>query len=128
YNHDFFDLPIIHVTEIKLIRAESAAETNTNLDKAKKDLEDILARAGLPQSLSGATPALLISIARREREEEMIGEGGRVDEIKRIGVRNNQNIDRRGSPYNCNGFILQFPDREKAGNSSFINNPEGGCF
>ena len=130
YNLTSFDLQIVSVTEIKLIRAESAAELGTSdeLDVARKDLDDILDRAGLSQDLTSATAALLISIARRERELELIGEGSRLDEIKRIGVRNNQNIDRRGSPYNCNGFILQFPDIEKAGNSSFINNPEGGCF
>ncbi|WP_127133014.1 RagB/SusD family nutrient uptake outer membrane protein [Pseudoflavitalea rhizosphaerae] len=130
YNMNSFDLQIISVTEIKLIRAESAAELGSSeeLDVARQDLDDILDRAGLSTDLSGATAALLISTARRERELELIGEGSRLDEIKRIGVRNNQNIDRRGSPYNCNGFILQFPDIEKAGNASFVNNPEGGCF
>ncbi|MGN6420701.1 MAG: RagB/SusD family nutrient uptake outer membrane protein [Pseudobacter sp.] len=127
YNLNSFDLLIIHVTEIKLIRAESAAEIGTQLPVARKDLNEILDRADVSQDLTSANAALLISIARRERELEMVGEGSRLDEIKRIGARNGQNIDRRGSPYNCNGFILQFPDTERAGNSSFINNPEGGC-
>jgi hypothetical protein len=129
YNMNSFDLLILSVTEIKLIRAESAAELGGDrLAVARKDLTDILNRAGLSQNLEGSAASLLISIARRERELELIGEGSRLDEIKRIGVRNNQNIDRRGSPYNCNGFILQFPDLEKAGNANFVNNPEGGCF
>lgn len=128
YNMNNFDLLIISVTEIKLIRAESAGELNQNLSVAVKDLNDILGRAGLAAIEAQSTPGLIINTARREREEELVGEGSRLEEIKRIGVRNDQNVDRRGSPYNCNGFVLQFPDTEKAGNSSFINNPEGGCF
>lgn len=128
YNMNNFDLQIISVTEIKLIRAEAAGELNQNLTIAIKDLNDILGRAGLTGIDPLSTAGLVISTARREREEELIGEGSRLDEIKRIGARNNLNIDRRGSPYNCNGFILQFPDTEKAGNASFVNNPEGGCF
>lgn len=129
YNHDQFDLPIVHVTEIKLIRAEAAAELNDpqKLTVGLKDINDILQRAGLDKLLDGTSAALIISAARREREEEMIGEGNRLNEIKRIGVRNNQNIDRRGSPFNCNGFILQFPNNEKAGNANFVMNAEGGC-
>jgi hypothetical protein len=75
-----------------------------------------------------ATAAAVIAAARSERELELVGEGNRTQEIKRIGARNNQNVDRRGSVWNCNGFILQFPKAEKDANTSFIMNVEGGCF
>ncbi|MBK6633770.1 MAG: hypothetical protein IPG38_05175 [Chitinophagaceae bacterium] len=75
-----------------------------------------------------ANAALVISTTRAERELEMVGEGNRTQEIKRIGARNGTNIDRRNSVWNCPGFILQFPKAEKDANASFVLNPEGGCF
>ena len=132
YNKNFFDLPVVHLTEMKLIRAESGAEIGgTNLAVALTDINQLMTRAyggttfNLPL-LSNA--ALVISTTRNERELEMVGEGNRTQEIKRIGARNGTNIDRRSSVWNCPGFILQFPKGEKDANASFILNPEGGCF
>ncbi|TDH25136.1 RagB/SusD family nutrient uptake outer membrane protein [Segetibacter sp. 3557_3] len=132
YNKAFFDLPIIHLTEIKLIRAEAGAETGSaNLAVAISDINEILTRAygGPAQNLPAtASAAAVIAAARTERELELVGEGNRVQEIKRIGVRSSQNLDRRGSPWNCPGFILQFPKGEQDANASFQLNPEGNCF
>lgn len=127
YNENLFDLPIVHLTEIKLIRAESAAELNQHKDSALLDLNGILNRALGRTMDPSVSNSLIIATARQERELEMIGEGNRLQEIKRIGVRSSANIDRRNSPWNCNGFILQFPQEEKAGNANFKMNPEGGC-
>ncbi len=135
YNRDFFDLPIVHLTEIKLILAESGAEiassNATALSNAITNLNDLMRRAygGTSRNLaSNATAALVISTARRERELELVAEGSRYHEIKRIGARSGTNIDRRGSVWNCNGFILQFPKGEQDAFASFVMNPEGGCF
>lgn len=132
FNKDFFDLPVVHLTEIKLIRAEAGAEVGgASLATAITDINDILTRAygGTTQNLpASATAASVISTARSERELELVGEGDRVQEIKRIGARSNVNVDRRGSPWNCNGLILQFPKNEQDANFSFQMNPEGGCF
>ncbi len=135
YNKDFFDLPVLHYTEIKLIRAEAGAEIGasnaTALATALTDINDILRRAynGTRQiDPLAAGAALIISNTRAQRELEMVGEGNRIQEIKRIGVRNGISVDRRGSPWNCNGMILQFPKGEQDANASFILNPEGGCF
>ncbi|MFP5040749.1 RagB/SusD family nutrient uptake outer membrane protein [Parasediminibacterium sp. JCM 36343] len=135
YNKDYFDLPIVHLTEIKLIRAEAGAEIAASnpaaLVTAIKDINDIMARAynGISQNLpANAVAALVISTTRYERELELVGEGNRIQEIKRIGVRNGTNIDRRGSPWNCNGLILQFPKGEQDANAAFQMNIEGGCF
>lgn len=132
YNKNFFDLPVVHLTEMKLIRAESGAEIGgTNLAVALTDINQLMTRAyggttfNLPL-LSNA--ALVISTTRNERELEMVGEGNRTQEIKRIGARNGTNIDRRSSVWNCPGFILQFPKGEKDANAAFMLNPEGGCF
>ncbi|MFZ1534848.1 MAG: hypothetical protein WAT14_11790, partial [Chitinophagaceae bacterium] len=75
-----------------------------------------------------ASAAAVIAAARTERELELVGEGNRTQEIKRIGARSGTNVDRRGSLWNCNGFILQFPKAENDANTAFIMNIEGGCF
>jgi len=135
YNRDFFDLPIVHLTEMKLILAESGAEIASSnaaaLTAAITNLNSILTRAygGTSRNLAAnATAGLVISTSRKERELEMVAEGNRYHEIKRIGARNNTNVDRRGSPWNCPGFILQFPKAEQDAFTAFILNPEGGCF
>lgn len=131
YNKDRFDVPVIHFTEIKLIRAEAAAElAGTNLATAIADVNDILTRAygGTGRNLAAnATKAEVISEVRRQHELEMIGEGNRLQEIKRIGALTRTNIDRRGAPWNCPGLVLQLPQGEKAGNTDYIMNEEGGC-
>jgi tetratricopeptide (TPR) repeat protein len=135
YNKDYFDLPLVHLTEIKLIRAEAGAEiAGTNaaaLVTAITDINDIITRAygtGATLIPATATAATVITAVRSERELELVGEGNRTQEIKRIGVRSNVNIDRRSSPWNCNGFILQFPKSEQDAYAPFQLNPEGGCF
>jgi hypothetical protein len=131
YNKNNFDVPMIGLTEIKLIRAEAGAETaGANLGVAITDINDILARAygGTKTPLTPtATAATVITAARRERELELVGEGNRVQEIKRIGARTGLNVDRRGAQWNCPGLILQFPISEQAANTSFVMNKEGGC-
>jgi tetratricopeptide (TPR) repeat protein len=135
YNRDYFDLPVVHLTEIKLIRAEAGAEiagsNSAALTTAIADINDILTRAhgGTTQNLpSTATATGVISTVRAERELELVGEGNRIQEIKRIGARNSVSVDRRGSPWNCNGLILQFPKSEQDAYAPFQMNPEGGCF
>jgi tetratricopeptide (TPR) repeat protein len=131
YNKNNFDVVHTGYTEIKLIRAEAGAETGAaNLATALADINELLTRAyGGPGKniVAGAPAETIIAAARRERELELVGEGSRVQEIKRIGARTGQNIDRRGSRWNCPGFVLQFPNSEKAANESFIMNAEGGC-
>lgn len=132
YNKNNFALPLVHLTEITLIRAEAGAETGgANLAVAIGDINRIMTRAygGTTFNLAPAAAAsLVISTTRAERELEMVGEGNRTQEIKRIGARSGTNIDRRNSLWNCNGFILQFPKAELDANTNFIMNVEGGCF
>jgi hypothetical protein len=132
FNFNYMEQPLTHLTEIYLIRAEAGAELGgANLATSITDLNLILTRAygGTSRNLSGAaTASAVITAARTQRELEMVGEGNRLQEIKRIGVRTGSNIDRRGSPWTCNGFILQFPKAEQDANASFLLNPEGGCF
>ncbi|HYC27223.1 MAG TPA: RagB/SusD family nutrient uptake outer membrane protein, partial [Chitinophagaceae bacterium] len=60
YKAPVFELPVLHITEMKLIRAESAAELNQNLAVAIGDINDITNRAyggNLAPLPANATPA-----------------------------------------------------------------------
>lgn len=126
-----FKVPVIHITELKLIRAESAAELNSNLNVAIQDVNDIMTRAygaASPLLLPANAGAVQISdAARRERDLELVGEGNRLQELKRRGGKG-EPATIRSSPYNCPGLIFPFPTNEVSYNGSgFVQNPSGGC-
>lgn len=125
---DFFDMPVIHITELKLTRAESAAELGTNLNVAIQDLNDIMGRAyGGTRVVAPNTPAgVILATVREERRLELFAEGDRGQQLKRMGARG-ENIIVRGAPWNCPGAVLQFPQGEMSTSPNFQRNPEGGC-
>lgn len=122
FNRSIFHVPLLHFTEILLIRAETAAETN-NTAQAETDLNKILTRAGL-STVSGMSKEQLIDLARIQRRIELVGEGNRVNDLKRIGV-DETSLTIRNAPWNCNGIIFQFPATEVF--NGFTQNPTGGC-
>jgi hypothetical protein len=130
YDSLSFKVPVLHLTEMKLIRAESAAEMNANLAVGIQDLNDIITRAyGAGSSLllpGNSTAATLKDGVRRERELEMVFEGDRLQQLKRIGAKG-ENITIRNAPYDCNGLIFVFPTNEVFQNPGFVQNPTGGC-
>jgi hypothetical protein len=129
YKDNDFILPVLHLTELKLIRAESAGQLNQNLPVAIQDLNDILTRAyGGTKSISaGASAALVISTAREQRKLELIYEtGDRLQQIKRIGAKGEASFA-GPAQWNCNGLVLQFPASEFNVNANFTPNPNGGC-
>lgn len=129
YDSLVFKLPVIHLTELKLIRAESAAETGANLNVGIQDINDIINRAysaAAPVVSGGASAAQLRDAVRRERELEMAFEGDRLQELKRRGG-NGESITIRNAPWNCNGLALVFPSSEVNVNPGFQQNLSGGC-
>lgn len=119
-------VPLVHLTELKLIRAESAAELNQNLPQAAADLSDIRLRAGLSAVPAGTLAVQLIQIARQERHIEMVIEGNRLHELKRQAVRGDANLQIRGIRWDCPGLVAQFPDNELQGNPRLKPNPTPG--
>lgn len=122
-------LPVAYITEMKLIRAESAAELNTNLATAIADVNDIINRAyTIPVPLpGGSSAAVILAKVREQRKLELVYElGDRLQQIKRIGAKGEPSTSRT-APWNCNGMILQFPAAEVSVNPAFQPNPQGGC-
>jgi hypothetical protein len=124
----FFNIPIIYLTELKLIRAESLAEMGGDLSVAIDDINDVRDRAfgiGLNDLSSSSTAAEVIAAARREYRIETMGEGKWIHQLKRMGAKG-ENITVRNAPWNCPGMALQFPNSEFT-SALFVGNPEGGC-
>lgn len=130
YKAPVFVLPVLHITEMKLIRAESAAELNQNLPVAIADINDITNRAyggALAPLPANATAAAIIARVRAERKLEMAFESGdRLQQIKRIGAKGEPSAVGLAS-WNCPGFVLQLPATEIITNIEFEQNPQGGC-
>lgn len=122
-----FNVPLAHITEMKLIRAESAAELNQNLAQAIDDLSDIRSRAGLTNVSATASAAEIIQKARSERRIELFGEGNRLHELKRIAVNGQPDLQIRDADWDCNGMVCQLPSNELQGNPNLTPNPSGGC-
>jgi starch-binding outer membrane protein, SusD/RagB family len=125
FDKDYFNIPQLHLTEMKLLRAEALAMLEQDLPTAINDVNDIIKRAGLTNTLPiGSAAQEIIARARYERRIEMIGEGNRVDDLKRIGS-GGENITIRNAPWDCDGMVLQFPIAENT--NVWVMNPEGGC-
>jgi hypothetical protein len=133
FNADFFSNPISYLTQLKLMRAEALGILNSgDLATAIADVNDILQRAygsnikNLPtNTLAGD----IVFMARKQSRLEFPCEGNRVQNIKRIGVKEDPTgsgiVLIRGSKWNCDGLALQFPVSENT--DVFIFNTEGGC-
>jgi tetratricopeptide (TPR) repeat protein len=114
FNLNNFATPYLHLTDLKLMRAEILA-IQGNASSAISDLTPIIKRAYLPSTSKETYVATLSGNAlveeiRLQRRIELNCEGDRLHQVKRIGVSKGQNnLMVRGVPWNCNGMILQFP-------------------
>jgi hypothetical protein len=117
-------VPYLHLTEMKLIRAEAAGELNQNISVGEQDLNDLRTRANLgPLNIISGTQ--LVAATHVERRLEMVFEGDREHQLKRQAIYGNV-TEIRGAPWDCNGMMIQFPNSEGTV-QGFIFNPEGGC-
>jgi len=124
----FFNIPLLRLSVLKLIRAEALAELGSNLETAIQDVNDIRVRAfgaGINVLSSGASAQEIVTAARDEFRKETISEGLRLDQIRRQGALG-ENVLVRNAPWDCPGMAIQFPNSEFTG-AAFIGNPEGGC-
>jgi hypothetical protein len=128
FTNQLYSVPVIHLTELMLIRAEAYATLGSNLDMAIADINAIRNRAfepGTNEVPSNASAQDIIDYARREYRIETIGEGKYVEQLRRRGT-NGENILIRNAPWDCPGMAIQFPNAESTV-IGFELNPEGGC-
>jgi hypothetical protein len=125
---EYFNVPVIHLTLMKLVRAESLAEVGGDLSVAIGDINDIRDRAfgagNFPLSAS-ASAAEVLAAARDEFRKETVCEGWWTDHLVRRGAAG-ENITIRGAAWDCPGMALQFPNSETTA-AGFVLNEEGGC-
>ena len=128
-DYDYYNVSLIHLTQMMLIRAECYGEEGTNLDVAIADINAIRARAGMTSDVyfldDQASAADVIEAARMEYRKETLGMGLWVEQLQRRGAMG-EDIVIRNAPWNCDGMALQFSASE--GNvEGFEFNDVGGC-
>lgn len=124
FNMEYANTVVLHLTEMMLIRAESLAEQGQNLATAVSYINQIRLRAGVSSLDAGSSAEQVKQAVRLERRIELMAEGDRAQEIKRIGAKGEQSFS-RGADWNCPGMVLQFPNAELI--PGFTRNEEGGC-
>ncbi len=132
FNLTTFATPYLTLTDLVLMKAEILAMQGDNAG-ATTEITKIVNRAyynPAPVLAAINTPSLLENI-RNERRREMVCEGDRIHQLKRIGADVNRTgsgspVYIRGVIWNCNGMVLQFPS--SCGTSSlFVYNPLAVC-
>jgi hypothetical protein len=128
-DHSFFNVPLIHLTQLMLLRAECYGETGTNLALAIADINLIRGRAGITSAVylldNSVSTEDIITAARNEYRKETLGMGLWVEQLQRRGAMG-EDITIRNAPWNCPGMALQFSASE--GNvAGFEFNEVGGC-
>lgn len=127
-NKEFYNIPVIHLTEMMLIQAEALAETNTDLPTAIENINLIRDRAfgeGFNDLDPNSSAEDVIDAARLEYLKETLCEGKLIDQLKRRGAMG-EDITVRMAPWDCPGMAIQFPNGETSA-AGFILNEEGGC-
>ncbi len=124
----FFNVPVIHLTGLHLLRAMSIAENGGDLATAIGDINAIRDRAfgeDLNDLPAGSGAAEVLAAAREEYRKETLCEGWALDHVKLRGVMGEPETV-RGAPWDCPGSLLQFPNSSTTA-AGFVLNDEGGC-
>ena len=128
FDFNFMSVPVVHLSDLKLIRAEANAMLRRAYNEALDDVNDLRRRAGLDDlNIIGgvANWGALLDHIRDERRLELCFEGDRLFQLKRLGLMG-AITQIRNAPWDCNGSVLQFPNSEQTG-GGFQMNPQGGC-
>ncbi|MGA1374902.1 MAG: RagB/SusD family nutrient uptake outer membrane protein, partial [Flavobacteriales bacterium] len=125
---EYFNVPVVHLTGLMLLRAEALAESGGDLGTAISDINAIRDRAfgaGNNSLDAGSDAQAVIAAARDEYRKETAGEGAWTDQLLRRGAAG-EDITIRGATWSCPGMSLQFPNNETT-SAGFVLNEEGGC-
>lgn len=124
----FFNVPVIHLTGLHLLRAMAIATNGGNLATAIGDVNAIRDRAfgaDLNDLPAGVDADAVLTAAREEYRKETLCEGWEMDQVKLRGVMGEPETV-RGAPWDCPGSLLQFPNSSTTA-AGFVLNDEGGC-
>lgn len=124
---EYFNVPVLHLTALKLIRAEALAASGGDLALAIQDINDIRDRAFGPgnNTFEATTAEEVVLAARDEYRKETICEGRWTEQLLRRGAAG-EDISIRDGAWDCPGMSLQFPNSETTA-AGFELNDEGGC-
>jgi hypothetical protein len=127
-NKQYFNVPLVHLTGLHLLRAMSLAHDGSDLSAAIADINAIRDRAFGPNlndlpADSDASTVLLA--AQEEYRKETLCEGWELDQLKLRGLMGNPETV-RDAPWDCPGSLLQFPNSSTTA-AGFVLNDEGGC-
>lgn len=127
FDKDFFNVPLLHLSDFLLMRAECIVENSGDKTKAIADVDKIRKRA-YDTNWVAIDPLISMSALkdsiRHQRRLELAFEGDWTLQLRRRGAKG-ENIKIRNSDWNCPGMLLQFSQSENT--AGFIFNPEGGC-
>ena len=127
-NKQFFNVPIIHLTGLHLLRAMCVSQNGGDLSAAIGDVNAIRDRAfgaDLNDLPATSDAAAVLSAAQEEYRKETLCEGWELDQLKLRGVMG-EDESVRDAPWDCPGSLLQFPNSSTTA-AGFILNQEGGC-
>ena len=125
---EYFNVPVLYLTALHLIRAEAIAESGGDLATAIADINAIRDRAygaGTNPLSASSTAAEVIEAARNEYRKETACEGRWTEQLLRRGTAG-EDVTIRDAAWDCPGMSLQFPNSETTA-SGFVLNDEGGC-
>lgn len=126
FNSEYINIPVFYLTEQILIRAEAVLlKSSSDLNVAISDINKIRERAygsSAKNLLSTATADAALIAVHQERRLELIAEGNRLHDLKRIGSGTEPNTLIRGLPWDYVGLVIQFDVNEA--NELFVANPE----
>ncbi len=112
------NIPLIRFAEILLIHAESSLlKASADLDAARSSFDMVRGFSVTPYSPTSLAGDDLIGAIRDERRIELIGEGERYHDLKRL-----MSDDIRGLPYDDEGLLLTIPLEETSGNQDLNQN------
>ena len=109
------NVPVLRLQELLLTRAESRAELGQSDALVRADLNAVRAAAGRPANTTAAGKAALQSAVRAERRVEMVLEGDRFQQLRRL------RLPSRGIAFNS-GRLLPLPQDEINGNTGLVQN------
>ena len=127
FNKEYFNIPLLHLTEMYLTRAEANARLG-NISVAVDDINMIIDRAykTAAQHIDASiSQDALLEVIEKERRLELCFEGDRIHYLRRKGAFYNNELIIRDAAWDCDGFLLQFPSTEQT--AVFEPNPPGGC-